>query len=291
MSRQFLLSLSDLNLERIQAKDFTSLLRDPDWRVRAKYLDLVKTFLERLPALERDVIELYFGLHPGRQPKKQEVIAGLLGISQQAVSHRMYNAFKRITFMMAQPQIDPERMRQDLASMLTNPFTVDVLCDFANTSSQTATAKTLVVSQQRVCWHLNSAIRLLKLDGTVEALFYVDYFENLMRNRNILREVLAGKRRKEEDTRELGDPNSGDPGGSPEAPKDESQGVTLRPTGPDWGAATGDPEAEDSSFGLQGDREQRFRPESLQGDESSEPDVDREGFGVRGGEEEDFGGD
>jgi predicted DNA-binding protein (UPF0251 family) len=169
-------------------------------------MDRLMKFLDRLPPLERDVVDLYYGLHSGAQPKKQEVIAGLLGISQQAVSHRLYNAYKRIAFMAAQPEIEPSQMRRDLSFMLRNTFTVNVLCDFATTSSQTATAKTLGVSQQRVCWHLNSAIRLLKVDGTIEALFYVDYFETLMRNRNILREVLAGRRRKEPDIRELGDP-------------------------------------------------------------------------------------
>jgi predicted transcriptional regulator len=178
------------------------LLRDPDWKLRAKLLEKLKQYLERLPALERDVVELYYGLENGK-PKKQEVIATLLGISQQAVSHRLYNAFKRITFMINQPEINPEKMKIDLQSELTNPFTIDVLCDFAFTSSQTATARTLGVSQQRVCWHLNSAIRLLRISGTIEAMFYMDYFENLMRNRNILREVLAGRRRKVEENVEL----------------------------------------------------------------------------------------
>jgi hypothetical protein len=105
--------------------------------------------------------------------------------------------------MLQQPEIDPMKMRTDLAGELANPFTVDVLCDFANTSSQTATAKTLKVSQQRVCWHLNSALKLLRQSNSVEALFYISYFENLMRNRNILREVLAGRRRKIEEDVEL----------------------------------------------------------------------------------------
>jgi predicted XRE-type DNA-binding protein len=202
MPRQFLLSLTDLNLDRIQHRDWKVLLRDPDWKLRAQLLEKLKQYLERLPALERDVVELYYGLENGK-PKKQEVIATLLGISQQAVSHRLYNAFKRITFMLNQPEINPEKMKVDLQAELTNHFTIDVLCDFAFTSSQTATARTLGVSQQRVCWHLNSAIRLLRLSGTIEAMFYMDYFENLMRNRNILREVLAGRRRKVEENVEL----------------------------------------------------------------------------------------
>lgn len=202
MSKHFLLSLTDLNLDRITVKDWKNLLRDPDWKLRAQLLEKIKVFLTRLPALERDVVELYYGLETGK-PKKQEVIAQLLGISQQAVSHRLYNAFKRIDFMLKQPEIDPEKMRQDLSAELTNVFTVNVLCDFAFTSSQTATAKKLGVSQQRVCWHLNSAIRLLKESGSIESLFYIEYFENLMRNRNILREVLAGRRRKVEEDVEL----------------------------------------------------------------------------------------
>jgi predicted transcriptional regulator len=209
MSRHFLVSLSDLNLERVQHKDWRTLLRDPDWKLRAQLLERLRGYLERLPALERDVVELYYGLHPGGQPKKQEVIANLLGISQQAVSHRLYNAFKRIQFMMNQPDIDPAKMKTDLASELVNPFTVEVLCDFAFTSSQTATAKNLsvkmgtTISQQRICWHLNSAVRLLQESGSIEAIFYMNYFLNLMRNRNILREVLAGRRRKVDEDAEL----------------------------------------------------------------------------------------
>src|SRR5882672_4357831 len=97
--RKFLVSLSGINLERSQFRDWDELLRAPDWRQRAKFLDRLRSFIERVPPLEQDVIDLYFFRN-----KRQEVIASILGISQQAVSHRMYSAFRRITFMMAQPE-------------------------------------------------------------------------------------------------------------------------------------------------------------------------------------------
>lgn len=162
-------------------------MRDPDWRQQARFRERLNTFIERLPALERDVIDLYFV-----KGKRQEVIARLLGISQQAVSHRMYSAFRRITFMMAQPEITPEQMRADLTALLPkSAFAVDVLCDFAVTSNQTATARNLKVPQQKVCWHLNAALRNLRKLVTVDALFYVNFFERLLSHRSILREILA----------------------------------------------------------------------------------------------------
>lgn len=198
--RKFLVSLGDVNLERGEYREWKELLRNPDWRIRARFTDRLKSFLDRLPPLEHDIIILYFFTTP---QKKQEEIHEILNISQQAVSHRMYCAIRRLKFMMSQPEIDPARMRADLALVIKNKFTVDVLCDFTVTSSQTVTATNMSrtekreISQQRICWHLNSGIRFLKEKKSIEALFYVDYFENLMRHRNILREVLAGRRRKD----------------------------------------------------------------------------------------------
>ncbi len=56
---KFLVSLSDVNLERGQFRDWQFLLRDPDFRLRANFLDRLRTFMDRLPELERDILELY----------------------------------------------------------------------------------------------------------------------------------------------------------------------------------------------------------------------------------------
>jgi len=192
MPRRFLISLTDCNLDHAQfRRTLPDLYRAEDWRVEAGFLDRITQLLPRIPAVERDVIDLYFNFG-----KKQETIARMLGLSQQAVSHRLHTAYRRIVFMLYQPQVDAAAMRADLTALLANTFTVDVLCDFAVTSSQTVTAKRLRVPQQRVCWHLNAGLKALEESPHLDAVFYVQYFGQLRQNRNILREVLAGRRKK-----------------------------------------------------------------------------------------------
>jgi hypothetical protein len=192
MSKYFLLSLSDVNLDRSQFRDMDTLQREPDWRFGAKFLDRVRALLDRVPPVERDVVELYYWGN-----KKQDVIGRMLGLSQQAVSHRLHSAYRRIIFMLQQQEVAPRQMHADLSLLIPNAFTVRVLCDFAVTSSQTVTAQRLGVPQQRICWHLNAGLRVLKEANDLDAVFYVTYFEDLRRNRNILREVLAGRRKKQ----------------------------------------------------------------------------------------------
>jgi len=192
VSRHFLLSLTDVNLDRSAFRDMEDLHREPDWRFGAKFLDRVRQMLDRVPPVERDVVELYYWSN-----KKQDVIGRLLGLSQQAVSHRLHSAYRRIIFMLQQQDVTQSQMRADLTLLIANPFTVRVLCDFAITSSQTVTAKRLRVPQQRICWHLNAGIKVLRDSAEMDAVFYVTYFEDLRKNRNILREVLAGRRKKQ----------------------------------------------------------------------------------------------
>lgn len=191
MSSKFLLSLSDVNMDRASFRQFDDLTRETDWRAGARYLDRIRDILPRIPPVERDVIELYYF-----SDKKQDVIARMLGLSQQAVSHRLHSAYRRITFMLAQPEVHPAQMQRDLSTLIPNAFTVRVFCDFAETSSQTVTARRLGVPQQRVCWHLNAGLRVLRESTAMDAVFYTRYFEELRRHRNILREVAVGRRKR-----------------------------------------------------------------------------------------------
>ena len=188
-SRHFYVSLTDLNSEAA-IRPYEDLHRDADWRQSARYLERIRPLLDRIPPIERDVLSLYYF-----QGKRQDVIGRLLGLSQQAVSHRLHAAHRRIIFMLQQVDVTPEQMAVDLLALLPNPFTVKVLCDFAVTSSQTVTAKRLKVPQQRVCWHLNAGLRTLRASPYIDGAFYTQYFEDLRRHRNILREVLAGRRK------------------------------------------------------------------------------------------------
>src|SRR6186713_2046291 len=90
--------VSDYNLDKAPVRSWDELHRETDWRADARFLDRLGALLDRIPAVERDVIELYF-----YKGKKQQEIARMLGLSQQTVSHRMYLAFRRIMFMMHQP--------------------------------------------------------------------------------------------------------------------------------------------------------------------------------------------
>jgi predicted transcriptional regulator len=192
--RKFLVSLSDVNLDRSTFRPFADLDRELDWRTGANYLTRLRLLLDRIPPVERDVIELYY-FHD----KRQDVIARMLHLSQQAVSHRLHSAYRRITFLLEQPEVSAPQMQRDLTALLPNTFTVRVFCDFAVTSSQTVTARRLGVPQQRICWHLNAGLKVLRESPSMDAVFYLKYFEDLRQHRNILREVLAGRRKRGDD--------------------------------------------------------------------------------------------
>lgn len=182
----FYTQLSLLDLDVTRGRGWHNLLRTPDWRQKAKLLDRIRVLLAKLPPAEQDVIELYFfrGL-------SQEVIASLLGVSQQAVSHRMYKAFRRLIFLFNHPDVPPDRIREDLR-LLVPPQVLGTFCDFAHTSSQAETARRTGVPIATVNSHLMSGIRAMRKHGSVDALFYMAYFSDLLKNHNILREVRRG---------------------------------------------------------------------------------------------------
>lgn len=191
MAKRFLISLSDWNLDQSQfRRTLPDLYREEDWRASAGFVDRIKELLPRIPPIERDVIELYFVFC-----KKQDVIARMLGLTQQAVSHRLHTAYRRIIFLLHQPEVEMAQMKLDLERLIPHPFTVTVLCDFAVTSSQTETAKRLGVPQQRVCWYLNAGLEILEESFSVDAAFYLQYFMNLRQHR----EVLTGRRKRADD--------------------------------------------------------------------------------------------
>lgn len=175
-----MISLSDIDLERKHYQTLT--VKEEDWRCRAGFLDRLREVLHRLPEVEQDVVELYF--YDG---KRQESIARILGVTQQAVSHRLLSAVRRLTFLLEQPRVDPEQMRRDLRGVDLTDATVDVLCDFASTASPSVTARNLGIHQQRVITLISATLVKLREQSSVDALFYADFFGKLFAGRNILR--------------------------------------------------------------------------------------------------------
>jgi hypothetical protein len=178
-----------LDLDVTRGRGWHNLMRTPDWRQKARLLDRIRTLLERLPPAEQDVIDLYFF-----KGMSQEVIASLLDVTQQAVSHRMYKAFRRLIFLFNHPDIAPDRLREDMR-LLVPPHVLATFCDFAQTSSQAETARRTGVPIATVNSHLMTGIRLLRKHGSVDALFYMAYFSDLLTHHNILREVCRGVKR------------------------------------------------------------------------------------------------
>lgn len=177
-------SLSEVNLDRFQPhRILVDLMNEEDWRKKAGFLDRIRTLLPRLPALERDIIELRFFLN-----KKQEEIATILGINQRTVSYRLTRAFHRLTFLLDHPNIEPIKLRTDLLALLGDPVLVNVLCAFAKTSGSAATARELGLSLTHIDRLLPLALLKLSEADSIDAHFYTVYFERLRQNPNILRD-------------------------------------------------------------------------------------------------------
>lgn len=64
-------------------------------------LDDLEPFLQKLPAREIDLIEMYYRLR-----KKQKEIAEFFSVSQGAISHRLSRAKKRLKFLRDKPKVD-----------------------------------------------------------------------------------------------------------------------------------------------------------------------------------------
>lgn len=181
----FFVQLSLLNLDRTRGNDWGSLSQSADWREKARLLDYVRSLLNKLPEAEHDVIELYFFRN-----LTQEAIAQLLEITQQAVSHRMYRAFRRLMFLVDHPDIPPAQLRIDLQRLLAEPRVLDIFCSLATTSSCTETARQLGLTVAQVHALLRQGLRGMRMSGSVDALFYQAFFSSLLDHHNILREVV-----------------------------------------------------------------------------------------------------
>lgn len=173
-------SLSLFNLDATRLSSWEDTLRSlsrSNNALRARVEDL----LQHVHPVERDIIELYYF-----QGVTQEAISTVIGVSQQAVSHRLRSAFRRLVFLIERPDIAPEQMRADLTMLLgDHPRAVDVLCDYAVTSSQLATAQRLGLSQQRVSEVFTSALAALDEQQSLDAILYSDYFRRLTQHKNV----------------------------------------------------------------------------------------------------------
>ncbi len=78
---------------------------------------LLEPLLERIPAREADLIQLYFS-----QDKRQAEIAEIFGITQAAVSYRLARGIQRLQFLIAVPNVTEDAMRADLVNVFPAKF-------------------------------------------------------------------------------------------------------------------------------------------------------------------------
>lgn len=173
-------SLTAFNLDTTRLASWEDTLRNLS-RERSALRGRVEELLARLHPIERDIIELYYF-----QGVRQKGISQVIGSTQQAVSHRLRSASRRLIFLLEQPEIPLKQMARDLAPLLAHiPRAVEVLCDYAHTSSQLETGRRVGLSQQRVSDVFTQAMLALGRSASLDAIVYLDYFTRLTQHKNV----------------------------------------------------------------------------------------------------------
>lgn len=151
-------------------------------------IEMVRTAMLRLPALEADFVDLFYF-----RRWKQTNIAALYGVAQPTVHYRLSRATARIRYLLEMPQHDPVQLQQDLHKALVNPaepaegvLNVRIMLLMLETTCQTAVANILGITQGKARHRFLSMIDALTNAGLD---LYVRVFDHVRRHLNIMWEV------------------------------------------------------------------------------------------------------
>jgi hypothetical protein len=153
---------------------------------RVEQLDQVRDVLEDIPAREADFVELYFF-----QKVRQTAIASIFNVSQPTVCYRLQRASARIKYLLDIPGYDPFCIEKDLSGVLGDPIDVRILLGMIKTTCQSEVAKTMNVTQGFVRHRYLRSVAVL--EGVRGMGHYVELFNHISSNLNILREVQRAK--------------------------------------------------------------------------------------------------
>lgn len=117
---------------RFSAEDYTFYRLDES----SFHLEDFKSFVEKLPQREIDLIEMYY-----KRRKKQKEIAHFFGVTQGAISHRLSRARKRLAFLRDMPKLSQDM--RDLLKTYFDIFDIDVMIYMIETTCQSKTAEIL----------------------------------------------------------------------------------------------------------------------------------------------------
>jgi len=145
-------------------------------------LTKVRVVMESLPPREADFIDLYFF-----RRLRQTDIAHLFGVSQPTVCYRLQRAADRLKFLFHLPQIDTETLAKDLGGLLSDPLDVQIMLRMVETTCQSEVASQLGVSQGLVRHRFQRTVERMRVYRKFQK--YVELFDHIAANLNILREV------------------------------------------------------------------------------------------------------
>lgn len=110
-------------------------------------------FVDRLPAMERDILRLHMDLR-----KSQTEVAKILGVSQPTVNYRYKRARERLDFMIKLPEVTSEEIRTVLHKLGARGNDVEAMVLYVETNSQSEVARRLDTSQGAVRHWIHRAL-------------------------------------------------------------------------------------------------------------------------------------
>jgi DNA-directed RNA polymerase specialized sigma24 family protein len=145
-------------------------------------IDRVREVLDQIPPREADFISLYYF-----QKLRQTAIARIFRCSQPTVCYRLQRAAARIEFLMGLPEVNEEDVRSAMRLFLASDMDIDIMVLMYKTTCQSEVAKRLGVSQGMVRHRFIRAVNRMRGIEGLEV--YVELFDSIANNLNILREV------------------------------------------------------------------------------------------------------
>ena len=158
-----------------------SIFEEPSEEAKEQIAE-IEEILEELPPREADFVELYYF-----RQLRQTDIARIFKVSQPTVCYRLQRATARIQFLLQMPRVLERDLERDLAGFLSDPLDVQIMVRMWKTTCQSEVAKQLAVSQGLVRHRFIRS--LARMAGVVRLAVYVEIFQHVAANLNILREV------------------------------------------------------------------------------------------------------
>ena len=165
-------------------------------------LEKLARAFERLPPREADMLHMYF-----KQNKYQADIGKIFNVSQGDVSYKIKRGLERIKFYMDCPELDEDKMYEDLSSILPRDagrsskhkdkdMYLKIMMGMYRHSCQSVVARELGIHQGGVRYRFIKGIEIIAKHCAEDASFqvYLDCFTKISENPNILRELKVQSR-------------------------------------------------------------------------------------------------